>query len=174
MRRGRPLCLCCSDALWDRLSAVVRGLDVLVALGTHPPLSEAQIGRLLGIEGERRAKFSRVQVFNHDWNNDAALVTLGTLSSAETRELSQGLLSLEVPVRINARVRDYDVLLVLGPVFPHEVVGFSGGNKYFFPGHRRGPSCSTFSIGSGRSSPTRRSSAWPRRPCGGWSIGRRR
>jgi nickel-dependent lactate racemase len=122
------------DALWDRLSAVVRGLDVLVALGTHPPLSEAQIGRLLGIEGERRAKFSRVQVFNHDWNNDAALVTLGTLSSAETRELSQGLLSLEVPVRINARVRDYDVLLVLGPVFPHEVVGFSGGNKYFFPG----------------------------------------
>jgi lactate racemase len=122
------------DALWDRLSAVVRGLDVLVALGTHPPLSEAQIGRLLGIEGERRAKFSRVQVFNHDWNNDAALVTLGTLTSAETRELSQGLLSLEVPVRINARVRDYDVLLVLGPVFPHEVVGFSGGNKYFFPG----------------------------------------
>jgi lactate racemase len=122
------------DALWDRLSAVVRGLDVLVALGTHPPLSEAQIGRLLGIEGERRAKFSRVQVFNHDWNNDAALVTLGALSSAETRELSQGLLSLEVPVRINARVRDYDVLLVLGPVFPHEVVGFSGGNKYFFPG----------------------------------------
>src|ERR1700722_14269951 len=58
------------DALWDRLSAVVRGLDMLVALGTHPPLSEAQIGRLLGIEGERRAKFSRVQVFNHDWNND--------------------------------------------------------------------------------------------------------
>ncbi|HEX4073385.1 MAG TPA: lactate racemase domain-containing protein [Planctomycetaceae bacterium] len=122
------------DALWDRLSAVVRRLDVLVALGTHPPLSEAQIGRLLGIEGERRAKFSRVRVFNHDWNNDAALVTLGTLSSAETRELSRGLLSLEVPVRINARVRDYDVLLVLGPVFPHEVVGFSGGNKYFFPG----------------------------------------
>ena len=122
------------DALWDRLSAVVRGLDMLVALGTHPPLSEAQIGRLLGIEGERRAKFSRVQVFNHDWNNDAALVTLGTLTSTETRELSQGLLSLEVPVRINARVRDYDVLLVLGPVFPHEVVGFSGGNKYFFPG----------------------------------------
>jgi nickel-dependent lactate racemase len=122
------------DALWDRLSAVVRGLDVLVALGTHPPLSEAQLGRLLGIEGERRAKFSRVQVFNHDWNNDAALVTLGTLTSAETRELSQGLLSLEVPVRINARVHDYDVLLVLGPVFPHEVVGFSGGNKYFFPG----------------------------------------
>ena len=137
------------DALWDRLSAVVSGLDVLVALGTHPPLSEAQIGRLLGIEGERRAKFSRVQVFNHDWNNDAALVTLGTLSSAETREMSQGLLSLEVPVRINARVRDYDVLLVLGPVFPHEVVGFSGGNKYFFPGIVRARAAQLFPLARG-------------------------
>jgi nickel-dependent lactate racemase len=97
-------------------------------------LSEAQIGRLLGIEGERRTRFSRVRVFNHEWDRDEALVPLGTLTAAETRELSQGLLSLDVPVRINARVADYDVLLVLGPVFPHEVVGFSGGNKYFFPG----------------------------------------
>jgi nickel-dependent lactate racemase len=37
-------------------------------------------------------------------------------------------------VRINAHVQNYDILLVVGPVFPHEVVGFSGGNKYFFPG----------------------------------------
>ncbi len=43
-------------------------------------------------------------------------------------------MSEDVPVDINARVRDYDTLLVCGPVFPHEVVGFSGGNKYFFPG----------------------------------------
>ena len=75
-----------------------------------------------------------MQVFNHEWNRDEALTALGTLTAAETRELSQGMLSLDVPVRINARIRDYDVLLVLGPVFPHEVVGFSGGNKYFFPG----------------------------------------
>jgi lactate racemase len=122
------------DAVWSRLGDVVRSLDVLIALGTHPPLSEAQIGRLLGIEGERRTRFSRVRVFNHEWDRDEALVPLGTLTAAETRELSQGLLSLDVPVRINARVADYDVLLVLGPVFPHEVVGFSGGNKYFFPG----------------------------------------
>jgi lactate racemase len=121
-------------ALWDRLSGVAASLDVLIALGTHPPMSEAQIGRLLGIEGERRARFSSLQVFNHEWNRDEALTTLGTLTADETRELSHGMLSLEVPVRINARVCDYDVLLVLGPVFPHEVVGFSGGNKYFFPG----------------------------------------
>jgi lactate racemase len=122
------------DALWSRLSDVVRGLDVLIALGTHPPLTEAQIGRLLGIDAECQTRFSRVRVFNHEWDRDEALITLGTLTAAETREISQGLLALDVPVRINARVRDYDVLLVLGPVFPHEVVGYSGGNKYYFPG----------------------------------------
>jgi nickel-dependent lactate racemase len=41
---------------------------------------------------------------------------------------------MEVEVKINARVFDYDQLIILGPVFPHEVVGFSGGNKYLFPG----------------------------------------
>jgi nickel-dependent lactate racemase len=39
-----------------------------------------------------------------------------------------------VPVTVNARVFDYDQLVIIGPVFPHEVVGFSGGNKYLFPG----------------------------------------
>jgi lactate racemase len=121
-------------ALWDRLAGAVAGLDALIALGTHPPMSQPQIDRLLGIDGDPRGRFSSLRVFNHEWNRDEALTTLGTLTAAETRELSQGMLSLEVPVRINARIRDYDVLLVLGPVFPHEVVGFSGGNKYFFPG----------------------------------------
>jgi len=39
-----------------------------------------------------------------------------------------------VPVALNRAVIEHDVSLVVGPVFPHEVVGFSGGNKYFFPG----------------------------------------
>lgn len=118
----------------SRLSKVARSLDVLVALGTHPPLSETQIGRLLGIDVAREVQASGIRVFNHEWNRDPALCQLGVLSATETREISGGLLSLDVPVRINARIRDYDLLLVLGPVFPHEVVGFSGGNKYFFPG----------------------------------------
>src|SRR5439155_17596110 len=41
---------------------------------------------------------------------------------------------MEVEVKINRRVYDYDQLIIIGPVFPHEVVGFSGGNKYLFPG----------------------------------------
>ena len=40
----------------------------------------------------------------------------------------------EVPVSLNKLIYDYDQLIVCGPTFPHEVVGFSGGNKYFFPG----------------------------------------
>jgi len=123
------------DALQRRLGPVVARLDVIIALGTHPPLSAEQIDRLLGVNAENRERLlGRTTVYNHAWNDPAALTTIGTLSRAEVEEVSEGRLSLEVPVQINARIRDYDLLLVLGPVFPHEVVGFSGGNKYFFPG----------------------------------------
>jgi lactate racemase len=122
------------DALGSGLSSVARQVDVLIALGTHPPLDQGQISRLLGLDERTREQYPNLRVFNHEWNSDQALCTLGHLSAADTREISQGRLSLEVPVRINARIRDYDLVLVLGPVFPHEVAGFSGGNKYFFPG----------------------------------------
>ena len=123
------------DAIFREIRPKCRDLDVLVALGTHPPMSDSQIAKLLGIdERERGRLFYQMQVFNHEWDRPERLLTLGTLSKEETSELSNGLLSLEVPVQINSRIQDYDLLLVLGPVFPHEVVGFSGGNKYFFPG----------------------------------------
>jgi nickel-dependent lactate racemase len=123
------------DTLWKHLRPVVDTFDVMIALGTHPPLSETQMCRLLGIrESERQRLFLQTQLLNHEWDNPDNLLTLGMLSREETAEISGGLLSEEVPVRINAQIRNYDVLLVLGPVFPHEVVGFSGGNKYFFPG----------------------------------------
>ncbi len=123
------------DALFREVRPHCASLDVMVALGTHPPMSDTQIAKLLGIdETERRRLFYQMQVFNHEWDRPERLLTLGTLTKQETEELSGGLLSLEVPVQINSRIEDYDLLLVLGPVFPHEVVGFSGGNKYFFPG----------------------------------------
>ncbi len=113
----------------------VRQLDFLVALGTHPPLSDAQLLRLVGLSVEERAAhYADIGLLNHAWQDPAALTTLGVLSEAEIAELSGGRLRMEVPVRLNRRVLDYDQLLVCGPVFPHEVVGFSGGNKYFFPG----------------------------------------
>ncbi|MDZ4684671.1 MAG: lactate racemase domain-containing protein [Planctomycetaceae bacterium] len=123
------------DALHARLRPAVAQLDVMIALGTHPPMSEQQICKLLGIsDAERERLFFQTQFFNHEWDRPDRLTTLGTLSKQDTAEISDGLLSLDVPVQINSRIADYDTLLVLGPVFPHEVVGFSGGNKYFFPG----------------------------------------
>ncbi|MGE5194831.1 MAG: lactate racemase domain-containing protein [Deltaproteobacteria bacterium] len=123
------------DAVFQGLHGVARQLDVLFALGTHPPMSERQMCRLLGIDEQERVKlFAAAGLYNHEWDDPEQLLCLGRLSAAETAEISAGLLSEEVPVTINSRITDYDLLLVLGPVFPHEVVGFSGGNKYFFPG----------------------------------------
>jgi nickel-dependent lactate racemase len=110
-------------------------IDVVVALGTHPPMPQEAICKLLGISDEdRNGRYADVTLYNHAWDDPEQLTTIGELTRADVEEVSDGLLSLEVPVQINALVNNYDVLLVLGPVFPHEVVGFSGGNKYFFPG----------------------------------------
>src|SRR5204862_233771 len=49
-------------------------------------------------------------------------------------QLTNGLFAMDVPVEINKMIFDYDQVIIIGPVFPHEVVGFSGGNKYLFPG----------------------------------------
>ena len=119
-------------ALRALLRPVTRSLDVLVALGTHPPMPQEKIRSMLGIAAADPC--TDVNLYNHAWDNPSELVTIGRLTEAETREISSGVLSMEVPVQINRRIQDYDVALVVGPVFPHEVVGFSGGNKYFFPG----------------------------------------
>lgn len=110
-------------------------VDFLVALGTHSPLDEAQMDKLFGCApGERAREFADVSFLNHDWKNPDALTHLGTIPASEIRQLSAGMLDIEVPVRVNKLVLAYDELFVCGPVFPHEVVGISGGNKYFFPG----------------------------------------
>lgn len=119
-------------ALRELLVPVVSRLDVLVALGTHPPMPVDRIRSMIGIAPNDPC--NDVGLYNHAWDNPSELITIGTLSKEETAEISDGVLSMEVPVQINRRIQDYDLALVVGPVFPHEVVGFSGGNKYFFPG----------------------------------------
>lgn len=110
-------------------------LDFIIALGTHPPMPDEAINKLLGLtEQERRETYGDVQVYNHEWQNEAALVSIGTIPEEEIVQLSNGMLRQSAEVHVNRRVLDYDLLCVVGPVFPHEVVGFSGGNKYFFPG----------------------------------------
>jgi nickel-dependent lactate racemase len=119
----------------EALRGKVAALDYLVALGTHPPMSDGDLRRLVGItDEEQRTTYSDVQLMNHRWDQPGALVTAGTIPASEVGALSNGLLAQDLPVTLNRIIFDYDQLIVCGPVFPHEVVGFSGGNKYFFPG----------------------------------------
>ena len=121
--------------LFDQIGAATKAFDVMIALGTHQPMTEEAICHRLEISlDERRGKYGSVNLFNHEWDNPAALRHIGNLSGEETRALTGGLLEMEVPVKVNAKLFEYDQIIICGPVFPHEVVGFSGGNKYLFPG----------------------------------------
>ena len=116
-----------------------RQLDFMVALGTHPALPEESLNHLVGISAaERATTYRHVGLLNHDWDNPAALTTLGVMDDDEIRQIAgpnwHESLPTTVAIRINRAVLDYDHILILGPTFPHEVVGFSGGAKYLFPG----------------------------------------
>ena len=136
--RTAPIPLLCR-LLHETLVGKTERLDFLVALGTHAPMDDDALGKLVGMPvHDERAGRSRI--FNHRWDRPETFVTMGVISEPEVRDLSHGQLSVEVPVRLNRLVGDpigdskYDLILVCGPVFPHEVAGFSGGNKYFVPG----------------------------------------
>ncbi len=122
-------------AIHARIGGATAALDVMIALGTHQPMSEEAICERLELTlDERRTTYANVHFHNHAWEDVAALREIGRITKEKSLELTGGLLAEEVPVEINARVFEYDELMIVGPVFPHEVVGFSGGCKYLFPG----------------------------------------
>lgn len=117
----------------------VRQLDFMVALGTHPPLPEEALNKLVGITTEERSgKYKHIGLLNHAWDDPEMLVSLGVMDAAEIRDIAgdrwHPSLPGQVDIHINRKTLDYDQILILGPTFPHEVVGFSGGAKYLFPG----------------------------------------
>jgi lactate racemase len=119
------------DLLWGRVAT----LDYLIALGTHPPMDDEAIQRHLGLDETRlRAEYGGARIFNHRWERNETFVRLGTIPADAIAEITEGRFAQEVPVTVNRMILDYDLLLICGPVFPHEVAGFSGGNKYLFPG----------------------------------------
>ncbi len=121
--------------VYNLLADKVKLLDFIIALGTHPPMSDEAINHRVGItQQERATKYPRARFFNHHWNDPQQLVTIGALSEQQVKEISGGLMSAKVNVTINKMALDYDVIMIIGPTFPHEVVGFSGGSKYLFPG----------------------------------------
>jgi len=121
--------------IYDCLNQKPKAVDCLVALGTHQPMSEEQICRKLTIApDERENEYASVKFFNHEWHRPETFTSIGTISAGEIQQISDGLFREEVNVAINKLIFDYDEFFILGPVFPHEVVGFSGGHKYIFPG----------------------------------------
>src|SRR4051794_40535222 len=144
---GRSVCVLVPDgtrafplpllvrAVHRALQGRVSRLTVLVALGTHAPMSEDALAAHLGYAGRNLSEvYPGTEVRNHEWWKPETFAHLGTIPAARIEELSEGRLSLEVEVLLNRAVVDHDIALVVGPVLPHEVVGMSGGNKYFFPG----------------------------------------
>jgi nickel-dependent lactate racemase len=135
---GRSVCLVVPDAtrrcpLSMLLQAFEEGAagrpsacTAVVALGTHAPMDEAARQALVGPIS--------FPVVNHAWWDDETFVRVGTLDAETVSRLSGGMLGEPIDVRINRVAVESDVTLIIGPVLPHEVVGFSGGNKYLFPG----------------------------------------
>ena len=119
------------DVIGDKVAA----LDYLIALGTHIALDEAALLARFGLTAEARATtYAKVNFFNHAWEKPETFKHIGTLAADEIEEITGGLMRMDVPITINKMLWDYDQVIICGPTFPHEVVGFSGGNKYFFPG----------------------------------------
>src|SRR3954449_8791598 len=137
---GRSVCVLVPDGtrsvplalLLSEVHAAVHGrvtrVTVLVALGTHGAMSEEALAAHLG------GPYPGTTVLNHVWWEPSTFVDVGTISAERIAELSEGMLEHTARVRINRNVVEHDVTLIVGPVCPHEVVGFSGGNKYLFPG----------------------------------------
>jgi nickel-dependent lactate racemase len=109
-------------------------LDVLIAQGTHVAMNEADKRAKIGAGVAALPLLGTV--FDHHWDRDSELTTLGTIGADVIAAETGGLLRESVSVRLNAHLTPgrYDHILVLGATVPHEVAGFAGGAKYFFPG----------------------------------------
>ena len=125
-----------SKLIRDALGTRPASVRVVIALGTHDYMSDEAIGKLMGCEPGRFADtYPGWEIVNHLWRDEATFANLGTVSRERIAELSDGRLTdRDMTVLVNKLVVDTDISLILGPVLPHEVVGISGGNKYFFPG----------------------------------------
>jgi nickel-dependent lactate racemase len=122
-------------ALHEAFARRAMRFDVLIATGTHPPMSEDAINARFELTPQERIHaYGATTFFNHHFDDPAALVSIGALSEDEVASLSGGMLRERVDVTVNKLALGYDRLVLVGPTFPHEVAGFSGGNKYLFPG----------------------------------------
>ncbi len=116
-------------------SRAVAKFDALIAQGTHVPMTAEEKRLKLGI-GDGREVPGLGRVFDHHWSDDNELIQIGELSKEKVIELTGGSFTESIPLRINKLLGhgNYDHVLIFGATVPHEVAGFAGGAKYFFPG----------------------------------------
>jgi nickel-dependent lactate racemase len=120
---------------YEAITPIAESLNALIALGTHAPMTQVAIDGFLAGENETVSqKYPKMKIFNHEWWDPTIFADLGSISAEEISEISLGQITTEVPVSINRLATESDLVIIIGPVFPHEVVGFSGGAKYLFPG----------------------------------------
>jgi len=114
-----------TEYVWEHFGD--RLVDILPALGTHKAMTDGEIATMFG---ETPRDLFRV----HDWRND--IVTLGEVPSEFMLEVSEGKLDYTWPAQVNQLIRDggHDLILSIGQVVPHEVVGMANGNKNIFIG----------------------------------------
>ena len=114
-----------TELTWEHFGPALR--DVLPALGTHKPMSDAEIGRMFG-------RTPRALFRTHDWRND--IVTLGEVPGSFMHEVSEGTLDYTWPAQVNRLLTGggHDLILSVGQVVPHEVVGMANGAKNVFIG----------------------------------------
>lgn len=121
-------------AVYRNLVDRVASLTAVIALGTHSYMSDDKIAEWVGAPEGIERTYPGMAIVNHEWADPSMIVKVGTLSAEQIDELSQGAMRRDIDVELNRHVVEADVNIVIGPVFPHEVVGISGGNKYFIPG----------------------------------------
>lgn len=116
-----PITEMCDDYFGDRLT------DIMPALGTHSPMTPEQIKTMFG--------HTPVEKFRvHDWRND--VVTVGKIPSSYVKEVSEGRLDYEMDAQVNKLLLDpsFDLILSIGQVVPHEVIGMANYTKNIFVG----------------------------------------
>ena len=97
--------------LYEQFWRRVAQLDYLIALGTHPHMSQEAIEHLVGVTAAQRAeRYPNVRIFNHDWADPQMLQTIEVIPRSEASELTGGLLAGDVPVTLNCLIFDYDLL----------------------------------------------------------------
>ena len=123
------------ELLYERVAEDCQEFNILIALGTHPPMSMDAIYKRFDItEDDHRTRYPKADFHNHMWKDPDQVVDIGIIPKQWISEITDGMFDMDVVININKLVLESDLAVIVGPVFPHEVVGFSGGNKYLFPG----------------------------------------